>query len=485
MTSQGSSAQPRSEGPAHRPALRRELRFLETASVSIGVMAPTLAMSVTGVAAAQALGRAAPLAFAVAAIGVGLVAYGFVRLAGEFSHAGSVYAFVGNTLGARPGFLAGWALLGTYLVFPPVSIMGVAIFGRAFLDTTGLARNADWFPIALAAWAVIWVLAARGVRPTTRSLLAFEAASVCLILVLMGVIYWRLAAGTAPHGQTLSGDVFVLPPGVGVSVLALAAVAGFLAFAGFESAGSLGEESLVPTRMIPRAIITAVAFGAVFYVACIVAQTLGFGTDAAGVSAFQHSQAPLGDLAQRYVGTALASLLNLGAVLSALGAGLGGVTVAARMMFAFGRDGLTSRRLSGVSPATGVPQRALALEMLIALALLTAFRLAGTSALNVFFYLATIGTLSLLVMYVLTNVAAARHLGRRSPGQVVAPAAGVLVAGFVLYHNVWPVPPAPYEFFPYLVLGWLGAGLVITAVIPGFSRKVGDGLEQVAGAGAK
>jgi amino acid transporter len=481
MTAQGGSAQPLSEMPGHRLALRRELRFLETASVSIGVMAPTLAMSVTGVAAAKALGQAAPLAFAVAALGVGLVAYGFVRLAGEFSHAGSVYAFVGNTLGPRPGFLAGWALLGTYLVFPPVSIMGVAIFGRAFLSSTGLASDADWYPIALAAWLVIWVLAARGVRPTTRSVLVFEVVSVCLILVLMGVIFWRLTAGTAPGGQTLSGDVFVLPPGVGVSTLALAAVAGFLAFAGFESAGSLGEESLVPTRMIPRAIITAVAFGAVFYVACIVAQTLGFGTDAAGVSAFQHSQAPLGELAERYVGSALASLLNLGAVLSALGAGLGGVTVAARMMFAFGRDGLASRHLSGVSAATGVPQRALALEMLIGLALLTAFRLAGTSALNVFFYLATIGTLSLLVMYVLTNVAAAWHLGRRSLWQVVPPAGGVLIAGFVLYHNVWPVPPAPYEFLPYLVAGWLAAGLIITTVIPGFSAKVGDGLERTSG----
>src|SRR6266849_394471 len=210
MSCQDSSAQPRSAGPARRPALRRELRFSQTASVSVGVMAPTLAMSVTGVAAAGELGRAAPLAFAVAALGVGLVAYGFVRLAGEFSHAGSVYAFVGNTLGPRPGFLAGWALLGTYLVFPPVSIMGVAIVGRAFLDATGLSRAA--------------------------------------------------------------------------------------------------------------------------------AQSLGFGTGAAGVSAFRHSQAPLGELAQRYVGGTLASLLDLGAVLSALGAGLGGVTVAARMLFAFGRD---------------------------------------------------------------------------------------------------------------------------------------------------
>src|SRR5207247_6777597 len=135
-------------------------------------------------------------------------------------------------------------------------------------------------------------------------------------LVLMGAICWRLAAGTAPGGQGWSGAVFVLPPGVGLSALTLAATSGFLAFAGFESAGSLGEESIVPRRVIPHAIITAVAFGAVFYVACMVAQSLGFGPDATGVSTFQHSQAPLGDLADRSVGGGLPALLAAGAVLS-------------------------------------------------------------------------------------------------------------------------------------------------------------------------
>ena len=404
---------------------------METASVSVGVMAPTLAMSVTGVAAAAELGRAAPLAFAVAALGVGLVAYGFVRLAGEFSHAGSVYAFVGNTLGPRPGFLAGWALLGTYLVFPPVSIMGVAIFGRAFLSTTGLAHDADWYPLALAAWAVIWVLAARGVRPTTRSVLAFEVVSVCLILVLMGAICWRLAAGTAPGGQGWSGAVFVLPPGVGLSALTLAATSGFLAFAGFESAGSLGEESLVPDADDPPRhrhrgrLRRRLLRGLHYRPDARVRHRRGRSVRLSVIPRRRWVSWPGGTWARP-----LAALLDLGAVLSALGAGLGGVTVAARMMFAFGRDGLASRRLSGVSAATGVPRRALALEMLIGLVLLTAFRLAGTSALNVFFYLATIGTLSLLVMYMLTNVAAARHLGRRSLGQLVAPAGRRAHRGF-------------------------------------------------------
>jgi amino acid transporter len=460
--------------------LRRELRFAETAAVSVGVMAPTLAMSVTGAEAAKSLGRAAPLAFVLAALGVGLVAYGFVRLSAEFAHAGSVYAFVGNALGPRAGFVAGWALLGTYLVFPPVSMMGVAIFGRAALRSAGIADDADWYPLALAGLVAIAVLAARGIRPTTRSVLAFEVVSLGLIAVVMVAIYAHALAAGTPAPQRISADVVRLPPGVGATGLALAATAGFLAFAGFESAGSLGEESVRPRRAIPRAILTAVGLGAVFYVACMVAQTIGFGTDSAGAAAFTGSEAPLDTLATTYVGTPLATAIDVGAVLSALGAGLGGVTVAARMLFAFGRDGLTWTALAQVDGRTGVPRRALAFEVCVAFALLTGYRLAGAAPLTVFFHLATIGVLNLLVMYVLTNVAAARHLGSRSPREIALPALGTAIAGFVLYRNVWPIPPAPFRWFPYVVAGWLAAGVALTAVRAGFVDRVRAGLARAA-----
>jgi len=464
--------------------LRRQLHLPEAVAMSVGVMAPTLAMSVTGVAAAQQLGRAAPLAFIVAGAAVGLVAFGFVRLAGEIAHAGSVYAFVGRTLSPRWGFVAGWALLGTYLVFPPVSIMGVTIFGRAFLHAAGIVDDADWYPLALGGWAVIAWLASRGIRPTTRSLLLVEIVSVVLILVLMVAIVVRLAAHGHPVAGSggLTGRVLVLPHGVGLSALALAATSGFLAFAGFESAASLGEETVRPTRAIPRAIWTAVVFGAAFYGICMVTQAWGFGVQPAGVAAFRGSQAPLGDLAQHFVGRWLATLLDAGAVLSAIGAGLGGVTVAARMLFAFGRDGVGVAPLAGVSSRRGVPVRALAVELGVALVLLTAFRLAGTPPLSVFFYLATLGVLSLLVMYVLTNVAAARRLARSSPVVALVAVAGTAVAGYVLYRNVWPVPPAPFKWFPYGVAGWLAAGLALTWAVPGLVVRAGRGL---AGAGAE
>src|SRR3954447_20755522 len=143
--------------PRRRAAgLRRQLGLFGTMSISIGVMAPTLAMSITGTGPAGLLGRAAPLALVFAAAAVSLVAYGFVRLSGEVASAGSVYAFVGHAAGPRAGFVAGWAMLGTYLVFPAVSIAAIAVFGRAFLDQAGIAGHAAWLPIALVGWAVVY-----------------------------------------------------------------------------------------------------------------------------------------------------------------------------------------------------------------------------------------------------------------------------------------------------------------------------------------
>src|SRR5438045_9753920 len=79
--------------------LRRQIGFLGTISLSVGVMAPTLAMSLTGVQASGLIGRAAPLAYVFAPIGVAFVAYGFVRLSSHLSHAAAGYAFPGLRLG--------------------------------------------------------------------------------------------------------------------------------------------------------------------------------------------------------------------------------------------------------------------------------------------------------------------------------------------------------------------------------------------------
>src|SRR6478735_2538995 len=157
------------EPPSH--GLRRELRFWEAIAISIGIMAPTAAMALNGTAPAGLIGRAVPLAFIFATIGVLLVSYAFIRLSRYFSHAGSVYAFSGVTLGPRAGFFAGWALLGTYIAFVAASVAEVGLFGVAFFDSTGIWHDAEWLVIALVAGVGVAVFAYGDIRAVTRSLL--------------------------------------------------------------------------------------------------------------------------------------------------------------------------------------------------------------------------------------------------------------------------------------------------------------------------
>ena len=468
-------------GPA---GLRRELRFWEAIALSIAIMAPTAAMALNGTVPAQLVGRAVPLAFIFATVGVIFVSYAFIRLTGHFSHAGSVYAFSGATLGPRAGFFSGWALFGTYLAFTAASTAEVGLFGVAFFTGSGIWNGAEWLVIALVAGALIAWLAYGDIRVATRSLLGLEGISVALIVFLVVVIFVKLATGSAPGNQGFTADVFSVPGGTSVDTVATAAVFGFLSFAGFEGAASLGEETDNPRRNIPRAIGTAVLVAGGFYILVIVAQTLGFGTDAAGVKAFGGSSSPLGDLSKDYVGSALSDLINFGATVSAFASALGTATAGSRILFALARDGFGSRRLGQASARTGAPAGALAVVMTIALTVVVVQRIIGTSPANAFLYAGTIGVLSLLVAYIVTNVGAMRFLFgrvRRAPlWQVVVPLIAIAFLLYTIYKNVKGAA-FPYDRFPFVVAAWLLVGLAIVVLLPGLARNIGAGLAREEG----
>jgi len=346
--------------------LRRELRFWEAIALSIGIMAPTAAMALNGVGVAANVGQAVPLAFLISAILVFLVAFGIMRLAGHYSHAGSVYAFTGATLGARAGFFSGWALLGTYLCFTVASTAEVGLFIAQFANGVGIWSGSEWIWIALAAALAVGFLAYSDIKITTRTLLSIEAVSVLLISVLMIVIFVKLATGNTPGNQGFTADVFKLPGGTSSSALGLAIVLAFLSWGGFEGAAALGEETNEPRREIPRAIRNAVIGAGVFYVLCMLAQSWGFGTDKTGVAAFAGSSSPLGDLGKTYIASWMGDLINLGAGVSAFASALGTATGASRILFAMGRDGFATPRLGTSSNRTGAPTVALATVIVIA-----------------------------------------------------------------------------------------------------------------------
>jgi amino acid transporter len=468
-------------------SLRRELRFWEAIALSIGIMAPTAAMALNGVAPAGLVGRAVPLAFLFAAIAIAFVSYAFIRLTRHFNHAGSTYALTGVTIGPHAAFFTGWAQMGTYAAFTAASIAEVGLFGTAFFQSTGIWSNPSWITISLIAAALIAVVAYGDVKFATRSLLVIEALSVTLITILIVWIYVKVIGGSAPNGQSFSFKAFSPPAGVGIGAIAYASVFGFLSWAGFEGASALGEETNNPRRNIPLAIAGAVAFTGVFYVIVMFAQSLGFGLGAAGVKAFSSSGAPLGDLSLTYIDKGFADAVDFGAMVSAFASALGTAAAASRILFAYGRDGFVTRRLGDASRRTGAPANALVVVMAIAVGTVVGLHINGTSSTNVFFYMGTIGVLSLLVAYIVTNLGAAKYLvldRRENPLQIVIFTVAIAALVYVEYKNVHGIP-YPYDRFPYIVLGWLVLAIVIMVVSPGLVRRIGRGLSEAEGLSAE
>jgi amino acid transporter len=467
-----------------RGHLRRELKFWEAIALSIGIMAPTAAMALNGVAPAGLVGRAVPLAFLFAAIAIGLISYSFVRLTRYFNHAGSTYALVGATLGPRFGFFAGWALLATYATFIAANIAEIGLFGSSFLSGAGIWNDPEWIVISLIAVALVWLLAYGDVKVATRALLSFEGISVALIVILIVVIFVKLIGGSAPNGQTFSLKPFVPASGVGIGAVAFASVFGLLSFGGFEGAAALGEETSNPRRNIPLAIAVAVGFCGVFYTIVMLAQSLGFGIGADGVKAFSTSGAPLGDLSRLYVGHWMEDAINLGATISAFASCLGCAAGASRILFALGRDGFVTRRLGDASNRTGAPANALAVVMSFGVIVAVVLRINHTTSTNAFFYPGTVGVLSMLVAYFVMQIGAVKflHLEKREPAWraiIVALAAAAIV--YTFYKQVWPKPAYPYDVFPLLIAGWAVVGAAITIVFPSLTHRIGDGFKRAEG----
>jgi amino acid transporter len=459
--------------------LRRELSVWEAIGLSLALMAPSMAANINPQGTAGTVGRAVPLAFALATVGVLLIAYTFVRLCQRFHHAGSVYGFVGATLGPRAGVVAGWALLGTYTFYGVVTSTAAGIFGAAFLDGLGIwTGQPPWAGFAVGAVALLGVLALAiaPVRGGTRVLLSIEGVTVALIVVVSVVILVRLATGTAPDGHTVDLSVFTVAPGIDASALFLGVVFGFLSFAGFEAAATLGEEARDPRRSIPRAILGTAIFGGVYFVFVTAVEVMGFGTDDAGVAAFTASSSLLGDLGTQYVASWVGHLITIGAAISAFGCALACAVGAARMLFALSRDGVGPAALAQVSAARGTPARAtgtVVAAMYVVIGL-TWFVLGG-EPFTLFVASGTIGTLILLVVYLVTTVGAIRLLFFTPPRTVpawelVIPIAALVVLGYTVFRNVVPYPTGAGAAFPIVAGGWILLGIILVALVPRLAR---------------
>jgi len=317
-------------------------------------------------------------------------------------------------------------------------------------------------------------------------LLVIEGIGIVSMVALVVVIF---AKGGAPT-TGVDFSVFTFD-GVSSSAVISGVVAAFLSWAGFEACASMGEETDDPGRNIPRALAGTLLLTGVLFVVVMFAQVVGFGTDAAGLEAFQGSGNTLGDLGSTYVGQWFSLLIIFTATVAAFGCHLATSATSGRMLYAFGRDGFGPKALAQIHEGTGGPRLATWLVVGVALVvdlLCGAFRWpdmgTGNPAIDTYFLFAVAGSVCLMVCYLLVELAAAWFVGapkfvhvHGGGGKVlglVLPLLGAVVIAVILWFNVKDA--TEWTAAPLLGLYWCAVGLVIALAASGIAKRVGESL---------
>jgi amino acid transporter len=353
---------------------RSLVRAIGTWALAAGIINVTVGGGIFRLPAnvAQALGAAAPLAYVVCAIAMGLIVVCFAEAGSRVSLTGGPYAYVELAFGPYVGFLTGvliW-LLGTTAV-AAVS----TVFATNAAELLPVFRQPSMRALLLiASFAIVATVNILGVKQGSRlnGIATVAKLLPLLLLVVVGAFFVRpvnLSVATAPA----VGDV------------TRAAIVLIFAFSGVESALVPSGEVKDPARTVPRAVFVAMLAITLLYIAIqLVAQGV-LGAELA------NSATPLADAAGQVFGPWGKVMLLSAVVVSTFGY-LSGMTLAIpRALFAFGRDGFLPAVVAAVHGRYRTPHVSIALQSAIActLAITSAFDklaiIANVAALLVYF----------------------------------------------------------------------------------------------------
>jgi basic amino acid/polyamine antiporter, APA family len=363
--------------PVTRPVAESQLvRALGTWSLAAAIVNVTIGGGIFRAPGSPELsgrlGAAAPVAYVICALAMGLIVLCVAEAASRISLTGGPYAYVEVAFGPFVGYLVGvflWVTATT--AFAAVTTIFADTAGRVAPALSGVVARSALIATVLVLFALTNIA---GVRQGARLNVVAAAVKLVPLLVL------------------IAGGLFAVDPGnlrwaenPAVADVSRASIFLIFVFAGVESALVPSGEVRDPARTVPRALFMAMATVTLVYLLIqIVAQgVLG--------PALVGSPTPLSDAAGRVFGPWGASMLSAGVLLSTLGYLSGMMLAVPRALFAFARDGFLPRAIASVHPRYHTPHAAIATQtvLVLALALSSGFErlviLANLSVLVVYF----------------------------------------------------------------------------------------------------
>ncbi|HEX6478255.1 MAG TPA: amino acid permease [Ktedonobacteraceae bacterium] len=398
----------------YKQELRRTLGFLSNFAVAfsyISVSTGTFSLFYLGILAG---GPAFFWTWPIVAIGQFIVALNFAELSSHFPIAGSIYQWSKRLSGHSLGWFTGWiyffaGILTITAVAYTVPIPLLAIFPN--MPATALGMPIAVF-IALVSIIVGTIINIAGVR-----LVAFIN-NIGVVAEIIGMFVFALVLLIFFHHQSL-GFLFTGPsapiqtaanpwtPGFGTSYFGAFAAALFMSLFviyGFDTAGTLGEETKDPQRNAPRGVLWAIGLSAIAGVLFLGGTILSI-QDPAKIEAIAggtNYTNTLPAIIQNALGTAWGNVYLAVVLVAVCVCTLAIQSATIRLMFSMGRDGrLPFGRVWGtVNPSLRTP-----LWAGIAVAVLSAIPFLYSQAIGV---LVTGATGLIYLSYFMNNIASLR-----------------------------------------------------------------------------
>lgn len=360
------------------------VRVIGTLGLAAGIINITIGGGIFRLPAnvAGSLGPAAPIAYLVCALAMGLIVLCIADAGSRVSLTGGPYAYVGTAFGSYVGFLAGVLLwmLGTFATAAVATVFAANLGLLLPSSVAGRPAELGILLIVFTFWSLVNL---RGVT------LGVRLNSIATIAKLLPLLLIALAGAFFVNPANL--QIATAPAAADVARTSLLLI---FAFAGIEVALVPSGEVRDTARTVPRAIALAMLGITALY---ITLQMVAQGILGAGLA--QATVSPLADAAGASLGGWARALLLAGAAMSMFGY-LGGMTLSMpRMLFALARDGFLPRLLAIVHPRHRAPQVAIVAQSLLTLAL----AITGT-----FEKLAILANVSALALYLGCALAAWR-----------------------------------------------------------------------------
>lgn len=419
-------------------------------------------------------GVGAPLTIAVAMIVILFQANTLTHFTRFRPSAGSFVTFIGMAFGPVAAAAASVFVVTGYCI---AASSVVAISGGWASET--LAKFAHihiaWQLIAVVVTVIVGTLVARGISLSTKWAAVFFYFELVLLLVgaVIMLVVNRGHLSMAPLEFSSVKDGW---KGIGLGFpLAI------YMFIGWENSAMLAEETENPRRNIPKALVTGtLAIGVVY-------MFLAFATE----TAFHHNAASITGAAIPFVDAFKASaggiliIAYLAGVTSIFSSLIGLTNAQARILFNSSREGLLPRFFSKIHPEHRTPVNAMWAYIVVALLIVLGF---GTvkhiDPETLFAETSTLGTIPVVVTYLLTNLALPIYMLRFHRAQFKAfwhlfvPLLGIVFMAFPLHGLIEPGQPHPYNVFPWLALGLLVVSAIYGAVLirrnPDIAGRVGS-----------